>query len=98
VPTPVPAEPAPRGSRQAPRRRRSPWVNPYPGAAPFQTSVYPTDEDLDLIKELRLRLHFSREWMVLKYALERLKAELEKGTSPSAQQVREKKHGNKETA
>lgn len=54
------------------KRRRSRWTNPYPDAMPFQTSVYLTDEDLVIIKSLRLRLHFAREWMVLKYALEEL--------------------------
>ena len=105
APTPVAAEPTPsvaRPSSKAPRRRRSPWVNPYPDALPFQTSVYLTNDDLELIKELRLKLHFSREWMVLKYALEKLKADLEKGTSADRIRPQEAgkggKHGNKETA
>ena len=105
APIPVAAEPTPavvQANTKAPRRRRSPWVNPYPDAMPFQTSVYLTNDDLELIKELRLKLHFSREWMVLKYALERLKGELEKGTGPDRTKLQETgkggKHGNKETA
>jgi hypothetical protein len=94
-----PASGAVRPGTKAPRRRRSPWVNPYPDAMPFQTSVYLTNDDLELIKELRLKLHFSREWMVLKYALDRLKGELKKGNRPGTQQqLGGKKHGNKETA
>jgi hypothetical protein len=86
APTPVAVEPSPSlapPSTKATRRRRSPWANPYPDAMPFQTSVYLTNDDLELIKELRLKLHFSREWMVLKYALERLKVELDKGVKDS---------------
>jgi hypothetical protein len=106
APTPVVAEPTSnvaRPSAKAPRRRRSsPWTNPYPDAMPFQTSVYLTNDDLELIKELRLKLHFSREWMVLKYALEKLKVDLEKRNSADRTKLGETgkggKHGNKETA
>jgi hypothetical protein len=59
---------APRASA-AQRRHRSKWANPYPEVVPFQTSVYLTEEDIIRIKSLRLKLHFAREWMVLKYAL-----------------------------
>jgi hypothetical protein len=69
--------PTPTGATSKRRRRRSPWVNPYPDAQPFQTGFYVTEEDIELIKALRLRLRFARDWMVLKYALERLKAELD---------------------
>lgn len=55
--------------------RKSRWDNPYPDAKPFQVSVYLEDEDLELVKSLRLRLHYSREWMVLKKALELLDKE-----------------------
>jgi hypothetical protein len=88
APAPAVTEPtasAPdRPTAKTQRRRRSPWVNPYPDAMPFQTSVYLTNDDLELIKELRFRLRFAREWMVLKYALERLKVELDRGTVHNA--------------
>jgi len=61
---------------KTPRRRRSKWENPYPNAEPFQTSVYLTEEDIELIKSLRLKLHLAREWMVIKYALEKLGKDL----------------------
>ncbi len=61
---------------QPQRRRRSKWDNPYPDAEAFQTSTYLTEEDIVLIKSLRLRLHYAREWMVIKYALEKLDNEL----------------------
>ncbi len=59
------------------KRRRTRWTNLYPNAMPFQTSVYLTEEDLVLIKSLRLKLHLAREWMVIKYALEELDKNLE---------------------
>lgn len=60
------------------KRRRSRWVNPYPDAIPFQISVYLTEEDLVLIKSLRLKFRFAREWMVIKYALEKLDQDIER--------------------
>jgi hypothetical protein len=74
VPTPPPAV-----VPKAKRRRVSQWINRYPDATPFQTTVYLTDEDLALIKSLRLKLKFSRDWQVLKYALERLAKEVDRG-------------------
>ena len=83
-PKPAPSPPAPVSEAPLapirPRRRRdSKWVNPYPDAKPFQVSIYLTEDDLELIKSLRLKLHYSKEWMVLKRALETLDNEVEKG-------------------
>jgi len=75
LPQPTPSAPAPVPAAPfAPtkRRRDSKWVNPYPEAKPFQVSIYLTEDDLELIKALRLKLHYSKEWMVLKRALETL--------------------------
>jgi hypothetical protein len=38
-----------------------------------------TEDDLELVKALRLKLHYSKEWMVLKRALETLDNEVGKG-------------------
>jgi hypothetical protein len=77
--TELPAEPAPTPVQAVPatpkKPRRSRWTNPYPDAKPFQVSVYLEDEDLVRVKRLRLQLHYARDWMVLKKALEVLEKE-----------------------
>ena len=55
-----------------PNRRRSIWTNPYPDAQPHQSTIYTCDEDALLVKQLRLKLKYSKDWMVYKYALEEL--------------------------
>lgn len=55
-----------------PKKRRSVWTNPYPDAQPHQSTVYTCDEDDLLVKQLRLKLRFSKDWMVYKFALEEL--------------------------
>ena len=55
-----------------PKRRRSIWENPYPDAQPHQTTIYTCDEDTMLVQKLRLKLRYSKDWMVYKYALEEL--------------------------
>lgn len=55
-----------------PKARRSVWNNPYPNAQPHQSTVYTCDEDDLLVKQLRLKLRYSKDWMVYKYAIEEL--------------------------
>lgn len=58
--------------KTTPTRRRSIWTNPYPDAQPHQSTIYTCDEDAMLVKQLRLKLKYSKDWMVYKYALEEL--------------------------
>jgi hypothetical protein len=58
------------------RRTRSKWINPYPNVEPFQFCIYTTDEDIERIKTLKLKLHYARDWMVIKKALEELEKNL----------------------
>ena len=58
--------------KATPARHRSIWTNPYPDAQPHQSTIYTCDEDALLVKQLRLKLKYSKDWMVYKYALEEL--------------------------
>jgi hypothetical protein len=60
---------------KANKRRRSPWTDPYPDVEAHQATIYQTDEDPMLIKQLRLKLKFSKDWHVYKYALDKLAKE-----------------------
>lgn len=66
------AKQAPSKAVSKPRARRSVWTNPYPDAEPHQSTVYTCDEDDLLVKQLRLKLRYSKDWMVYKHALEEL--------------------------
>jgi hypothetical protein len=67
-----PSKPTPQKRDTKPKRRRSIWGNPYPDAQPHQTTIYTCDEDALLVQQLRLKLRYSKDWMVYKYALEEL--------------------------
>jgi hypothetical protein len=80
----LPTEPVTKNSKQserpkkakaiaeAPKKRRSLWHDPYPESKPYQTTIWVCEEDPMTVKQLKLKLRFSKEWQVYKYALEEL--------------------------